>query len=315
MSMPKEVRIGILVGLSILIFFVGFYFLKGSDIFSRENEYTCFYTSVEGLQPSAMVQIRGLNVGHVSKTELVDGNGVRVVISVNKGIDIPKGTIAWLASADLLGTKMIRLDLGKGPELVANKDSLPTEQEGGILDNVSKEITPLIKDVRVMVGALDSVLVGVNTMVGAQNQQALSSSMASLSTTTKNFADISQVLRDKSDEINGIINNVNSVTANLSKNNSNIQQILDNVHNTTNELSKAPIQQTFTDLQTTVSQLQGVIDKINSNKGSLGMMVNDKDLYNNLNTSLQSLNVLMTDLKAHPSRYINVTIFGKKKAQ
>ena len=110
-----------------------------------------------------------------------------------------------------------------------------------------------------------------------------------------------------------IIHNANSITGNLAKNNDTIQHILANASNITKQLANAPIQKTITDLQKSVAELHGVMDKINNNQGSLGMLINNKDVYNNLNSSLKSLNDLMADIKAHPSHYINVTVFGSKK--
>jgi len=313
MRLSKEVRIGLLVSISLLILFTGFYFLKGANVFSGEREYYCFYENVQGLQSSSNVQIRGLNVGRVSRTQLLDGKGVRVVIAIGKSIVLPKGTVATLASADLLGNKMIRLDLGTGPGDVSPGDSLITAVEGGLIDNLSVQISPLLKDVRAVIGTLDTVLVGVNHIVNSQNQQALSNSIAALNTTTENFAKLSATLNNSSTEISNIVHNANSITTNIAGSNDNIKRILSNLSTTTDQLSKAPISKTFSDLQGITSQLQQLLNKLNSGQGSLGMLVSDKTLYNNLSNSLASLNLLMADLKEHPSHYVNVTVFGKKK--
>jgi phospholipid/cholesterol/gamma-HCH transport system substrate-binding protein len=313
MSLSKEVRIGLLVTIAIVVFCTGFYFLKGANLFSSEKEYTCFYDNVNGLQTSATVQIRGLAVGRVAHTQLVDGKGVKVIIAVNKSIDIPKGTIASLASSDLLGSKIVRLDLGNGPGVVEAGETLPSAIEGGLIDNLSVQMTPLLKQVRGVVADLDTVLLGVTGIVNTQNQAALANSLASLEKTTHNFDVLSASLGKESGEITNIVHNANSVTTNLANNNASIQHILRNADSLSAQLSHAPIQQTFTDLQHTMSELQGIVNKINTNQGSLGELINNKDLYDHLNTTLGSLNSLMADLQAHPSRYINVTVFGKKK--
>jgi len=298
-------RIGLLVSISVIILCVGFYFLKGSDIFSNDKEYYCFYSNVQGLQNSAPVQIRGLNVGHVARTELVDGKGVRVVITLSKKIQVPKGTVAALASSDLLGTKMIRLDLGTGAVL-ESKESLPTTEEGGVLDNISTQITPILKEVSTTILALDTVINGVNAIVGEQNQKVIAQAIASINQTANNLAGLSGTLNKESGQISSILHNANSFTDNLAKNNDTIKQVLANANSITRQLANAPIQQTVTNLQGTIDQLNGIVNKVNTNQGSLGMLINNKDLYNNLTN-------LMGDIQAHPSRYINVTIFGKKK--
>jgi phospholipid/cholesterol/gamma-HCH transport system substrate-binding protein len=312
MTLSKEARIGLLVSVAILILFTGFYFLRGANLFSRENTYTCYFTNVQGLQPSAAVQIKGLGVGRVSEIKL-EGTKVKVLITVSKNTPVPQGTIAKLASADLLGSKVIALELGNSTAIVEDEGVLPTAIEGGLIDNISTEISPLIKDIRMVVARLDTTVISINGILNEETQTKLNSSIASLEVTMNNFSQLSQKLNNESGELQSIIRNANSITTNLSNNNERISNILKNAETTTNQLSRAPIEATVNDLQAAANQLQGVINKINTNQGSLGMLVNDKELYTNLSASLTSLNNLMADLKAHPSRYINVTIFGKKR--
>jgi phospholipid/cholesterol/gamma-HCH transport system substrate-binding protein len=162
------------------------------------------------------------------------------------------------------------------------------------------------------VGTLDTVLLGVNNVLNDETQRRLNNSVASLDVTMKNFAELSDKLNKESAQLASIIRNANSITSNLANNNQQITNIIHNAEGISNQLASAPIDQTVKDLQSTISQLQGVISKVNNNEGSLGMMVNDKQLYNNLSETLKTLNALMADINAHPSRYINVTIFGRK---
>jgi phospholipid/cholesterol/gamma-HCH transport system substrate-binding protein len=312
MTFSKEARIGLLVAIAILILITGFYFLRGSNLFSRENTYYCYFANIQGLQASAPVQIKGFGVGRVAAIKL-EGNRVKVTISVSKKTQIPEGTVAKLASADLLGSKVIALELGTGVVYVKNEGTLPTTIEGGIIDNLSTEISPLIQDIRVVIARLDTTVISINGILNEETQARLNNSIASLEVTMNNFSQLSQRLNNESAELQSIIRNANSIASNLADNNSRISNILRNAETTTNQLSRAPIEGTVKDLQTAANQLQGVINKINNNQGSLGMLVNDKELYTNLSNSLNTLNKLMADLQAHPSRYINVTIFGKKR--
>jgi phospholipid/cholesterol/gamma-HCH transport system substrate-binding protein len=150
-------------------------------------------------------------------------------------------------------------------------------------------------------------------MLNPVTRQRLSNSVASLDITMRNFSQLSDKLNRESAALASIIRNTNSFTGNLANNNQQINQIIRNADATIDQLSKAPINQTVQDLNQTIAQLQGVVNKVNDNHGSLGMLVNDKQLYTNLTESLKTLNLLLADVNAHPSRYINVTIFGKKK--
>jgi phospholipid/cholesterol/gamma-HCH transport system substrate-binding protein len=287
--------------------------LKGANLFSGENEYYVYYDDVQGLQPSASVQVKGLGVGRVSKIELNGGGKVKVMLAISKKVKVVQGSSATLTTADLLGTKVIRLNLGTGVAELEDETVLPGTVEGGMLDNISVEITPLIQEVRHVVAVLDTVVVGIDQMLNPVTRQRLSNSVASLDITMRNFSQLSDKLNRESAALASIIRNTNSFTGNLANNNQQINQIIRNADATIDQLSKAPINQTVQDLNQTIAQLQGVVNKVNDNHGSLGMLVNDKQLYTNLTESLKTLNLLLADVNAHPSRYINVTIFGKKK--
>lgn len=313
MSVSKEVRIGLLVAGSLVIFFIGFYFLKGSSVFSNDKQYFCYYANVDGLQNSANIQINGLNVGRVISAKLAGDKGVRVDMALSKDIVVPQGTVANLASSDLLGTKIIKLELGPGPGELPAKSELKTMAAGGLVDNVSAQLTPRLAELKTTIIALDTVLAGVSQIVGAQNQRAMASAIKNINTTSENLAKISGALSAESGQISSIIHNANSITANLAKQNDSVKRIVANVSAITRQFANAPIQKTFADLQNTAAQLQGIMDKINNNQGSLGMFINNKEVYNNLNNSLHTVNSLMEDIKAHPKRYINVSVFGRKE--
>lgn len=301
-----------MVSIAMMILFAGFYFLRGANLFSSENTYYCYFTDVQGLQGSAPVQVRGLGIGRVAEIKFED-NRVKVTITVSKDIKVGEGTVAKLISTDLLGSKAISLELAKSAALVKDEGTLPTAIEGGILDNLSTEISPLIGDIRIVVARLDTTVMSINGILNEETQTKLNASIGSLEVTMNNFSQLSQRLNNESAQLQSIIRNANSISSNLASNNQRISNILENAETTTNQLSRAPIEATVNDLQTAANQLQGVINKINTNQGSLGAIVNDKELYNNLNSSLSTLNKLMADLQEHPSRYINVTIFGRKR--
>jgi phospholipid/cholesterol/gamma-HCH transport system substrate-binding protein len=315
MKFSKEARIGLLVAVSFLVFFAGFYFLKGANLFSGENKYYTYFDDIQGLQPSAAVQVKGLAIGRVTKIELNEGNKVRVSLAVSNKVKVTPGTAVNLISADLLGTKVLSLEVAPGTTEMEDESVLPSKIEGGLLDNISGEISPLIEDLRHVVMVLDTVMVGVNNMLSDTTRQHLQSSVASMDVAMKNFAQLSSKLNRESETMASIMRNANSVTSNLAANNREITNIIKNTNAFSKQLSTIPLEQTMKDLEATTAQMRGIMDKINSSNGSLGLLVNDKRLYNNLNQSLSTLDLLLADMKRHPTRYINVTIFGKKKQE
>ncbi len=313
MKFSKEARIGLLVAIALFIFIAGFYFLKGANLFSGETEYVAYFDDVQGLQTSSGVQVKGLTVGRVVAITLNEKDGkVKVLLAVGKKTKVTEGSSVKLASADLLGTKVLKLDIAKGDKELAEESVLPAIVEGSLIDNLSGEIAPLVTDIRHVVSTLDTVLLGVNNMLNQDTRQHLANSMASLDVTLKNFSALSEKLNSESNQLASVIRNANSITTNLANSNQQITNIMKNADNISGQLANAPIETTVKDLQSTIKQLNGIMAKINNNEGSLGMLVNDKALHDNLSESLKTLNALMADINAHPSRYINVTIFGRK---
>jgi phospholipid/cholesterol/gamma-HCH transport system substrate-binding protein len=221
--------------------------------------------------------------------------------------------VANLASSDLLGSKIVRLDLGTGAAEEPAGAVLTAAKDAGAIDKISGELTPRLEELKGTISAFNAALANVNSLVGADNQKAINSTIQSLKVTSENLARLSDALGKESAQISGIIRNTNSITGNFAASNDTIKRILSNFNKISAQIANAPLQKTITDLQKTTTQLQSVIEKINNNEGSLGMFINNKDAYNNLNASLKSITNLTDDLKAHPGRYINISVFGGKK--
>lgn len=313
MTISKELRTGVLVASAILIFFAGFYFLKGSDVFSNDKEYYCFNKTAAGLQESAMVQVKGIPVGQVTDIELAGARGVKVTIKVKKRISIPKGTVATVASPELLGGKVLVLDLGSGPGEEPAGATLPSAEGSDVLNQVSDQLTPRLEELKETISSFNVTITRINSLLNEQNKEAIAATLNSLKNTSESLAHISATFDKESAQITSIVRNANSITANLAKSNDSIQRIINNTSRITSQLANAPLQKTITDLEKTASELQSIMKKINNKEGSLGLLVNDKELYNNLNSSVKSINNLTDDLKARPGRYINISVFGGKK--
>lgn len=306
MSISKEVRTGLLVSISITILFAGFYFLKGSDIFSQDYTYYCNYSTVDGLQTAAAVEIRGLTVGRVSAIELDEDRGVKVTIDVNKKVAVPQGTVATIVQDGLIGGKIIRLDLGASKTIAESGSTLASAEEKGVIDDISAQVTPLVATLRKTVSSLDTVIANVNIILGQDNQKGIKGTIASINTTADNLAKLTNSLSEEAGEIKSIVHNANTFSGTLARNNDTLSRIMANFSRTSDQLAAAPIQKTFNQLESASTQFNGIATKINNGEGSAGQLINDKALYKNLTE-------LLGDLKSHPSRYINLTVFGGRK--
>lgn len=300
-----------MVTVSAVVIIVGTYFLKGFNLFSSEKNYVCYFDNVQGLTPSATVQINGLVVGTVSEVLLQGSDKVKVVIGIDKKIKLPKGTSAALFSPDLMSGKALRLDLGKSTEILNDGDSILAKVELGTLDKVGAQVDPVLASANQVMYRLDSIMASIQELLNPATQSNIQSSVASLDQTMKNLAALSGTLNKESSQLAGIIRNTNTITATVANNSKNIDAVMNNLKTTTEKLSKADLEKTIENLKSTLDQTQALLHKINKGEGSLGMLANDKQLYQNLNSSMASLDKLMEDLKKHPSRYINIRVFGK----
>ncbi len=312
-KMKNEVKIGVLVAATITLFILGFNFLRGKGFFSSDRKYYTYYDNIQGLQESAVVQLKGLAVGKVAEIELLPSRKIKVTFNIKKEVPLPKGSIAQLVSGDLIsGTKIISLNLTNNPEMIPNKGFIQGKESGGLLDNLGDQVSPLVGVLQHTVVSLDTLLNTVNNIINDDTRKHLNSSFASLEVGLDQLAQLSTKLNAESQNLAGIISNANSITGNLANSNGRISNTLTNLESFSTSLNNAPIQQTVEDLQRTAASLQGIVSKINDNNGSLGMLLSDKKLYNNLTGTLGALDTLLTDLKAHPAKYINVSVFGRK---
>lgn len=312
-KVKNEVKIGILVAVTITLFILGFNFLRGRGIFSSDKEYYSYYDNVQGLQESAAVQLNGYAIGKVSQIALQPDRKIKVTFRLKKDIKVPKGTTAQLASADLIsGTKIISLNMTNAPEYIAEGGLILGKASGGILDNLGDQVSPLLGIVQHTVSSLDTLLNTVNNTINDDTRKHLNSSFASLEVVLQQLSGLATQLNAQSGNLAGVIKNANSITGNLASSNERISNTLGNLESFSTSLNKAPIQQTVEELQRTAASLQGIVSKINDNNGSLGMLLSDKKLYNNLTGTLGSLNTLLEDINKHPAKYINISVFGRK---
>lgn len=311
MAISKEAKTGLMVSISVIVIILGTYFLKGFNLFSSDRTYNCYFENVQGLTPSAAVQIRGTVVGNVSEIQLQGKEKVKVVIAVDKDIKLPQGTTAALISPDLMGGKVLRLDLGSGTTMLEKDAIIPAVVELGPLDKVTAQLDPVLTNANNVMFRLDSIMQSIQAIFNDETRINLQQSVASMESTMKNFASLSASLNNESAQLAGIIRNANSITANVANNSKNIDAVMNNLRITTDKISKAELDKMVNKLQLTLDETQIMMGKINRGEGSLGLMANDKQLYNNLSTSMASLDRLLDDLKKHPSRYINIRLFGR----
>jgi phospholipid/cholesterol/gamma-HCH transport system substrate-binding protein len=313
LKISNETKVGILAAISIALFIIGYNFLKGNDIFSRENEFYARYDKVEGLTKSKPVLVNGFQIGRVSELTLMPNGQILVQFKINPKYQVPKNTIARLESTDLLGSKAILFDLGNSKENANDGDTL----NANLKQNLLEKVQPLQKKAEMIIDRLDSVLVSVNNILNPNFQKNIDKSFNSIAKTLQNLESTSNkvngIVGTEATKIDHILSNAESISSNFKNYNTQFTSILNNMDKASDQLGKANIKETLDNANKAMASLQTAVDKVNTGKGSIGLLLNDEKLYKNLNSASKNLDNLIIDLKANPKRYVSFSVFGGRK--
>jgi phospholipid/cholesterol/gamma-HCH transport system substrate-binding protein len=233
---------------------------------------------------------------------------ILVTLNLNKSINIPKNSIAHI-SGSLLGNTTLNIDMGDAISFIRNGDTLVTNASPGLLAQVKSSLDPAMVKINASLQTLDSVLKLIGNVFDPRTQNNFQSIFANLAVST---AHLNSLLNAQTGALAQTLSNASAFTGNLKKNNDTITQIFTNLKNTTGKLAGLELQQTLTKLDAAVTELSTTLNKVNHNDGTLGLLMNDKKLYNNLNSTANSLNILLQDFRIHPRRYTGGLVFGKK---
>ena len=303
MKLSKELKTAILVLVSIILFIWGYSYLKGTDLLADYKSFYVKYDNVEGLGVSSPVTISGLVVGKVSKISIDNATGkVTVEMQLKSDFPIKKSSIAEIYAPSPIGGKQIAIIPGKVGSLAINGDFLNSSSKLGLTDEVAKQILPLKDKITKLLDNANIILEDANEVLDAKTKENLRSSLANLNETLIYFKEASSqvntLLADNKSKISASINNLDKTTANFSK--------------VSDSLVKANLGETVKNLQITLHNVDKIMSDMQSGKGTVGKLMKDEALYNNFNKTSKELELLLQDLRLNPTRYINVSLFGKK---
>ncbi len=307
MKLSREIKTGIIVIGGILLFILGYSFLKATPLFDKSKVFYAVYHHVGGLQPGNHISVNGFNVGTVNSITFKDNSGdLLVTFSVNNKFEFSKNSLAELYDTGIIG--------GKGIQIVPVFDDAPMAQSGdtlkssikpGITELVQQKLTPLQLKVEGAVSHADTLLMNVNDVLDEPTKDNLRSTVESLNKVVANFeksaAILSELLQENQSDLDSSITNIKVMTGNFAS--------------ISDSLARVDLAGTLRTLDSTVMNLNGILGKIESGEGSMGQLMNDKQLYENLTNATRELDLLLQDFRLNPKRYVNVSVFGKKQKE
>jgi phospholipid/cholesterol/gamma-HCH transport system substrate-binding protein len=314
MRISKEAKIGIFVVICLAVLFWGVNFLKGKNVFSRTNTYYAVFKRVDGLKPTNDIVLSGYKVGMVKSIRFEEGHTGRIIVTlhVEKKYPIPLNSMVKLISADIMGGKAIRLEFAPNKEFHQSGDTLASSIETGLLDQMIYEMVPVKEKAERLMEDMERVMEVIVKVFNEENRDNLNSSFESLKSSLDNLNSITNsidyMVSNENGKLNQIISNAHSISKNLNDNSEQIDIILKNFAAISDTIAKANLANTLAQADSAMLSFNKLMIKVNNGEGTVGMLLHNDTLYNNLEQAARNLDLLLFDMKTNPKRYINFSL-------
>ena len=303
--MKKEVKIGMFAVAMILCAWGGIRFLSGVDIFSRNVDYYAVYDQVNGVQGASPVMMRGVKVGTVSEILFDPARSARVVLrlTVRRQYPIPADSEAKIVSSSLMGSKAIEIVLGGSSEPLEKGDTIRSGYSRDMMDTALTELDFFKEKISRLTEELSRTLTGVSTLVedNASNIGGLTAHLNSIA------GNLDEILSAEKSGLRSAIDGLSEFSQTLGGNAGRVDTLMGNLTRFSDNLAEA-------DLKAGIDRLNGILDRIEGGEGTVGRLMNDAELYENLQQASENLSVLLADLKENPKRYVHFSLFGRSEA-
>ncbi len=303
MKITREVKTGILAISAIALFIFGYNFLKGKNLLESDRTFYVVYKDVEGLIPSSPVTINGLIVGKVKSIDFLNNQGNLIVtFNVNSDFEFSKNSFAQIHGTGLIGGKSLSVTpVHDKAQAAKNGDTLPGKVEEGILDIVNDRFTPLQEKLEVAIINANTLLTSLNKTLSKDTQEDIQSALKNLNHTMQSFkgasGKLNTLLDQNQEKLNSTFTNLDAMSTNL--------------NTFTEGLSKVEIEKLGKNLKGIVANFDKIANDIQGGKGTMGKLLKDEKLYDNLERTSKQLELLLQDLRLNPKRYVHISVFGK----
>jgi phospholipid/cholesterol/gamma-HCH transport system substrate-binding protein len=311
MKISHEVKVGAVALLTIIVFIWLYNFLKGKDIFKSTSCYYSIYDNIGGLSESSPVEINGFKVGVVQSIVLLNeiSGKLLVTFSVSKDFKLPVNTIAEIVPVSIIAGMKVQFLFGEGPGFYEYGDTIPGKLTASLLTTIESEFGPVKQRIINLLDVIDSVIASVDELMDPEFRANLNGTIANLNSTTKS---IDNILGAEEKELKTALENITTFSQMLSDNSDKMGNTISNLESVTDTLAAADIYGSVSNLKESLEKTSALLENLNEGKGSAGKFLTNDTLYYNLESSLESLNILLRDLKENPKRYVHFSVFGKK---
>jgi len=304
LKITREIKTAILVIASILLFIWGYSFLKGKDLLKSYKTFYVEYDSVEGLSKSAPVTLNGLVIGKVEDITIDENTGKLLVeLQINTDFPISKSSIASIYAPGFITGKQISIEPNFEDKILATDGQrLEGKVQLGLTESLGDKLLPLQDKIEKVLVHSDEMITSINNVLDKKSQQELKNSLAELSKTMEQFrkasTNVNIILEENKNQIKGVVSNFNKISGDFSE--------------ISDSLNKADLGESVKTLNMSLAKVNGILSGIESGKGTMGKMFKDDAFYNNLSSTSKQLELLLQDIRLYPTRYVNVSLFGKK---
>jgi phospholipid/cholesterol/gamma-HCH transport system substrate-binding protein len=321
MKIRREIKIAALFIVALAGLIWGFNYLKGTNIFFKRLILYAEYDEVGGLTSANPVYLNGLKIGQVNDVYFKGEGSIKIIARMMISVDvpIPVNSTARIVSSDLMGSKAIDLILGSSPILVQQGDTLKSDIQASLQEEVNRQVQPIKKKAEELLSSLDTLVTAIQTVFDEKARVNIAQSFESIRVTIRSLQHtsytIDTMVQFESRRMAVILENIESISTNLRNNNREITASLRNIRIITDSLAATNLQQTFAHLEQSAFNLNQVLEKIETGEGSLGMLINNPRLYEELEAASGELNQLVEDMKLNPGRYMHFSVFGNRAAK
>jgi phospholipid/cholesterol/gamma-HCH transport system substrate-binding protein len=304
LKLTREIKTAILVISTILLFIWGYSFLKGKDIFTNYKTFYVDYDNVEGLTSSALVTLNGLNIGKVNSISIDNSTG-KLLVELQLSTDFPisKSSIATIYEPGFIGGKQIAIHPNfDDTELAIDGQKLKGTTKLGLTASLGNKLEPLQEKIESLIINADKLVSSVNTILDKKGQEDIKNSLSEMSKTIAEFhkasSSLNVILDSNKSQINGVVSNFNKISSDFSK--------------ISDSLNKADLGKVVKNLEKTLANVDQIMANLQEGKGTMGKILKDDELYTNITKATKEMELLLQDLRLYPTRYVNVSLFGKK---